>query len=290
MMEYLASFFTFPYELLARWFRAWSLSGQSGNIAALILYLLICFIPILYGIWVIWKRGIKPEDILLPILSAVLALGIYRMINPHTLPVPEMQQSMKILYSMAANTVGGGYVIIRLLRYFFHADMQQLQKCFIRLLWVLIAVFSGVIVIRIIIFPALIKALQESNTGAENLLLSYINLGMELGMDLLPYCLDIWVCIAARQLLLVQTRAPYTEQVLQKAKRLALTAARSLLILLCSEIVFHVLQLLWAPALHVLNSTLSLPVFSIGFVLTALLAAKLLQENKALKDSNDLFI
>lgn len=290
MMEYLDLLFTFPYELIAKGLRVWSLSGQSGNMAAFVVYLLICFAPILYGMWSLWKRGIKPEDALLPVLSGILAVGIYRMINPHTMPLPEVQQGMKILYSMAANAVLGGYGIIRLLLRFFRADMRQLQKYLIRLLWFLGLVFIGGILLRIAIFPGSIKALQENNTGADSLLLSYINLAAEAAIEILPYGLDIWVCMAARGLLQVQIAAPHTEQVLQKAKRLTLTCARALIILVCSNITLHVLQLFWAPALHVLNSALSIPIFSIAFVLVALLAAKLLQENKELKDSNDLFI
>lgn len=72
----------FPFEQLGEGLRALSLSGGAGNAAAILFYVLLSLIPA--GIWLILKKKQKamPIDFTLFLLSVLLFVVLYYMINP----------------------------------------------------------------------------------------------------------------------------------------------------------------------------------------------------------------
>lgn len=268
----------FPYEPLAGALRSLSLSGQAGNIIALLLYSMLCLLPVLWGAWLWLRKGFKPELLLLALCSIVLAIGFYRMINPQTLPEP--QQVYQLLYSITADSILGAYVLIRMLRRIARADMHHLQAY---LLWALRGLnLIFMIEIAVTAYRIINGLMAEHAIG-----LSMICLGLE---QLLAYGLDIWVCLAAQRLLRARMEAPYSAKAMENAKSLAKLGACALALILLSGVLVNVLQLLFAPLLQDIQSAAQFPLFSFIFVLLAFACSKLLQENKELKDSNDLFI
>ena len=77
-MEYLS----FPWEQLGNMLRELSLSGGAGNVTAWILYILLGLCPVFLLLWLIVKGKGRRADLLLPLLSVILFVGLWFLINP----------------------------------------------------------------------------------------------------------------------------------------------------------------------------------------------------------------
>ena len=75
-----------------------------------------------------------------------------------------------------------------------------------------------------------------------------------------------------------------------KAEALSAFAALSLKITVVVSLVFNLLQLMFIRRLLVVDVSVNLPIVSLAFMLALALLSRLVRENKALKDDNDLFI
>lgn len=76
---------SFPFAQIGMGLRALSLSGVAGNAAAIVLYILCCFLPLILLLIFGWGRRLHGEDALLFLLSAVLFPALYLLINPGTM-------------------------------------------------------------------------------------------------------------------------------------------------------------------------------------------------------------
>ncbi|MEG2037889.1 MAG: hypothetical protein RRZ93_07855, partial [Ruthenibacterium sp.] len=114
-----------------------------------------------------------------------------------------------------------------------------------------------------------IGTLRAGNTDAAvQLGASYVFLGLRALVDALPYVLDIFVVFAGMRLLRELAENRYGEGAVLAAERLAKLCAWTLGATVLSHAAFNLLQLLFAKALRVVNSSVQLPLFSIAFVLT----------------------
>ena len=286
----------FPFEQIGLGLRALSLSGATGNTLALILYGLLCLVPLALVPWLGRRRKLVVEDGLLVLLSAVLFAVMYLMINPGllrnsagNLTGPGLGKALMgaVLYSIII-----GYLLLRVLRLSLRADAAKLQKYLAALLWLLTAVFVYAI------FGACTSKLVESfqalcagNTQRDAaFVVSCVFLILQYCLDALAYVLDILVAFAALDLLYKMRADRYSEAAVAASGKLSHRCAKALAFTATAHIVFNLLQLLFYSKLLVVNGTLSLPLSSIAFVLAALLLAQYIQENKRLKDDNDMFI
>ena len=116
----------FPFAQIGQGMRALSLASRVGNVTAIILYFLFCSLPI---VAVMLIRDKQIEDVLLPIMSLVLFITLYYMINPGLLPMfanaVRMEQAVLggIVYSIIV-----AYGIMRILRLFYTASAKELGK------------------------------------------------------------------------------------------------------------------------------------------------------------------
>ena len=136
-----------------------------------------------------------------------------------------------------------------------------------------------------------IAALKMGNVGNEHLLgASYIFLVLQFIVDALPYAFNVLVVFAALRLLDEMRSDRYCSQTVAAAGQMSRVCAAALVTTVLANIGFNLLQLIFAKSLAVINSSVQIPVFSITFVLAALLLTRLVTENKQLKDDNDMFI
>lgn len=280
----------FPFEQIGLLLRKLSLSGNGGNAAAIVLYLLLSLLPVLFLPFLHRKRRLCPEDGLLVLSSAVLLVSLYLMVNPSLLNVwlGETGPAMgKAMLGGAVYALFSTYAVLRLLRLFSAADASRLRRYGKVLLWVLIAVF--VFLAFGPSFGALLDSFEHLRAGNTDggLGLTYAFLVLQYLVDALPYVLDVWVAFSGLDLL---EEAPYSERAVNAAEQLARRCGRALAWTVLSNCGFNLLQLLAARRLRVISGTVQLPVFSVAFVLAALLLARLFRENKRLKDDNDLFV
>ena len=73
---------TIPFTLLGKGLRVLSLSGSAGNIAAIVIYAMVCILPLA----LILKKKKTKEDWLLVLGSAMLFYVLYLMVNPGLMP------------------------------------------------------------------------------------------------------------------------------------------------------------------------------------------------------------
>ncbi len=283
----------FPFEQIGMGLRALSLSGAVGNVFALILYIAVCLLPI--GGFLIIKRRRTPvsEDGLLMLLSLMLFVVIYLMINPGI--IVQLLRDIPTGKAVLGGTVYSvliAYFILRILRLFRTSEVARLQRYLAVLLGILNVVFVY------LIFGAGVKslmeaiaALQAGNAGNESLLgASYVFAALQYLVDVLPYGFDILVVFAGIRLLKKLTTDRYSDETVLAASRLSRLCGKTLSITVLAIASFNLLQLIVAKHLFNIHAAVQVPLFSIAFVLAALLFSRLVAENKLLKEDNDSII
>ncbi len=311
----------FPFEQLGLLLRTLSLSGGPGNVVAIILYVTISLVPILALVAFARKRKLRPEDGLLALLSAALFAVLYLMTNPAMIGsffggaagtgaagngaagigiagpgaagigAAGIGVGKAVLGAMVYSVLCG-YLVLRVLRLCFDGSTEKLQRYMVILLGLLNVLF--VYVVFGAHFSGLLHslaALRAGNTGNEHLLgLSYAFLALQFVVDALPYVFNIFVVRAALGLLDEMRVDRYSGASVAQSIRLARLCRTALAATVLAGIAFNLLQLIFAGRLLVVNSSVQIPVLSIAFVLAVLLVARFIEENKRLKDDNDMFI
>ena len=84
--QLMTTLLAFPWEPLGIGLRALSLSGSAGNIAAWILYVIVCLLPAGLLLLPLRKHRLYPEDVILALITVCLFFFLYWMINPALLP------------------------------------------------------------------------------------------------------------------------------------------------------------------------------------------------------------
>lgn len=286
----------FPYEQIGILLRILSLSGSLGNAISIILYVAICLAPAFLLFLLKRRRRLYSEDTLLAILSAVLFVVIYLMINPGLLSTriggSDALSIGKALLGGIAYSILIGYILLRILRQIYAADTYRLQKYLVVLLYIInillvYVVFGGQFGILLDSFDTL----RAGNTGNEqNLGMSYIFLVLKYLVNVLPYILVILVVFHGQDLLSELSIDRYSETTVAAAEKLSGKCGLALIITVISNIGFNLLQLVFFKKLLVVNGSVQIPLLSIAFVLAAFLLAQYIRENKQLKDDNDMFI
>lgn len=286
----------FPFEQISIGLRWLSLSGAGGNLVAVVFYWLICLLPVIILGLIARKRKLQVEDWLLVIFSAVLFAVLYLMINPGLLgnylgDIASLTGSQAILGCILYSVLIG-YGVLRIVRLFFTADIEGLQRYLCILLYGLNLIFVY------LIFGACLDHLLEGistlyagNVGNEQGIgLSRNFLILQYLVNAVPYGLNMLIVFAALDLLGALTADRYGEGAVAAAEKLSRLCGRALQLVVVINIAFNLLQLILLNSLAVVNTTVQLPLLSIAFVLGTLLLAQYIRENKRLKDDNDMFI
>lgn len=280
---------TFPLAPIGGWLRRLSLSGSLGNGAAIVIYVLLCLLPV--GLFLIRRLKGKRhwEDLLLPVASAALFYSLYLLINP---ALAEARYSL-----MAKPALNGlvwvliaAWLVLFLLRLAF-ADRQGAEKCGKLILLALAAVYVFCLFYQ---FPAEavgeIGALNEANTVRSGLELSWFVIVLRALAEAVPCALSLFALYLSRKLLDAAAEDRFSEETLTLSQRLArfCRAALTAEVLLCAGV--YLLQLVLAPRLRSISFQVEFPVSSVAVALAALLLSRLLGEGKELKEDNDLFV
>lgn len=283
----------FPFEQIGVGLRALSLSGIVGNVLAFLIYALFCLLPTGALLFIRRKRSLSPEDGLLPVLSVTLFAAVYQMINPGL--IAGMFQSIPIGKAVLGGTIYSiviAFLILRAVRALRASGIERLQRWLVVLLGLLNVVFVCLIFgVSVGELKASIIALQQGNAGNENLLgASYVFAFLQYFVDVLPYGFDILIVFAGTKLLDSMANDRHSEATVLAALRLSKLCGTALSVTALSIASFNLLQVIFAKRLFNLHASLQVPLFSIAFVLAALLVSRLIAENKLLKEDNDSII
>lgn len=285
----------FPFEQIGAGLRWLSLAGAAGNVLAILLYALLSLLPL--GVLLVLRRrgALCREDCLLVLLTVLLFVTLYYMVNPALVPVPSGLgdgEGGKLLFGGSVYALVFGYGVLRALRCFRSADMGRLQDylaLFLKLLAVLFVFLACGSCFQD--FLTSLDALRVGNQGNEGALLpSVLFLFARYLAAALPYVLDTLVTLAALKLLAERRKDPYSQETETAAQVLSQLCVVSLGLTVLVTVVLDLLQLLCLGSLYTVQITVLLPVLSIVFVLAVLLLTQLMGENRQLKEDNDLFI
>jgi hypothetical protein len=293
---FLADIISFPFAQIGLGLRLLSLSGSVGNIIAIILYIAICLAPCAVILVKAKRRAVLPEDSLAVFLSVLLFFIMYQMINPNFIVsalgnVGDISAG-KILSGATAYSVIFAYIVLRALRLFFSSATDRLQKY----MGILLALVNVMFVC--LIFGVGVSNLLESfeqlalgNTDDWNPLgVSYVFLTLKFIVNNIPLALDMLIVFAGISLLEAITANRYSEETVLAAGKLSRLCKVALIITVLSNAAFNALQLLFAGSLNVMNGFVLIPLFSIAFVLAALIFSRFVSEDSELKADNDSII
>ena len=271
----------FPFEQLGMGLRALSLSGMAGNGVAIIFYIILCLIPV--GIWLLLKKKQKAMaiDFVLFLLSALLFVVLYYMINPGLMDF-SVSGTGKWSLGSTLYSVLLGYLLIRALLKYRNAGVKKLQEG----LWLLLGAVSIVLVYGIFgqELGQLLLNLESAQTG------SYWFLFLQFIIRILPYVLNIIIVFLARRLLTAMKEDLYQEKSVKTADELGSFCMWTLIVTIGLDAGFNLLQLFFQSRLYQIEYVVKVPVFSLAFVLAVLLFARYIREMQRLKADNDLFI
>lgn len=283
----------FPFEQIGIGLRVLSLSGAVGNAFAVLLYLVVCLLPIIGLFLIRRKRNLLLEDGLLFALSVLLFFAIYYFVNPGILA--EMFYGVpagKIVLGSTIYSLVLAYLILRILRLFNTSEIGRLQRYLTVLLGLLDVMFVYLIFgAGVANLMQQITAMQAGNTGNEYLLIAcYVFAAIQYLVDVLPYVFDVIVVFAGIRLLRSLVLDRFSSTTVLEAARLSRLCGTMLRITVLVIAAFNLLQLLFAKHIFNIHASLQIPLFSIAFVLAVLLFSRLVAENKMLKEDNDSII
>ncbi|MBQ3256469.1 MAG: hypothetical protein IJA67_03540 [Oscillospiraceae bacterium] len=281
----------FPFAPIAKGLRLLSLSGTVGNLLAWVIYVLLCALPLL-PLWLLRRKEKSAKsDLLFVLLIPVLAIALYRLINPTGL-LASTEAALPVYRAQYGGTVYAvllGWPILRTGEALKAADEGALYKAadlFLKLLGVLFVISAFGSSLAALLGD--MEALRAANQNSGSLTWSYVFLTLQCLADALPSLLNtVTVCMA---LTLLDAFVADDDNIADHADRLARWCGTTLVITAAASIGFHVLQLLFQPKLRTTDVSLSFPMGSLAFLAVCLIAARILGENKRLRDDNDLFI
>ena len=288
----LLSALQFPFAQIGTILRHLSLSGTVGNIAAWLIYLLLCAVPTACYLLLNHSKQADKADVLLLLMPVVLAVVLYKMVNPYGsfLVASDIGlQMVKAQYGAVVYVILIGWLILRTVGSFSAADETTLYKAlgsFLKLLGALfvIAAFGGC-------FGSLLQDMESLRTGNQNsgsLSLTDLFMVLRCMVDALPYLLNTVTVLIALEVLsaFMENR----DETAAYAERLAKWCGTTLTCTAIAGIAFHVAQMLFLNQLRDLDVSVRLPIGSVAFLLICFIASRIIAENKALRDDNDLFI
>lgn len=283
-----SSLLAFPFEQIGAGLRTLSLSGGLGNGLALAICVGVSMLPLLLALKHRREKNCARENAVLYCLTLLLLLVLIGMANPTLLysVFPSMiKEFLPVIKAIMGCTVWSVVVLLlvfRLLRLFNDGNTNKLLGYLRIMLYALCMLFTGVIALSC--GGVLVKGISGMQQSMDGVMAAVRFLAAAL-----PYALDIAITLPALTLLdtLLSEDASGAAECANKVSRrcclaLGVTAA--------SVAVLNILQLLLSRWLSDIAVNVDIPITSIAFVLSALLASRLIAENQKLKNNNNLFI
>lgn len=286
----------FPLDKIGALLRKMSLSGSVGNIVAIILYIAIALLPVIGFLYLRKKDRRCKADVILLALSILLFVVIYYMINPGL--YSNMEFGGDIVLGGTFYSVLVSYFLLRVLEQFKRSNMEGLKSGLRILLYIIIILLLFEILAELLtVLPENIQTVRDSNTALfdnssmdSGLRITLIFIVLHSVVDVIPYIMDIVVTVLVIRMINELMKDGYSDKAIKATNKLADWSLYALSITTLSSMIFNLLQLLMFSSLHQTNISVIIPLFSIVFVLAALLFARYIQENQKLKQDNDLFI
>lgn len=263
---------SFPLEKSADFLGSLSLSGAFGNAIAVVLYALICLIPVFVLLFRISRKTFVKTDSILVLMSAVLFAVIYLLINPSEMGLHGMgEEASMVAFSFWSLLVG--YLVLKFAEILKNTEGKRTE----RLLSVVLKIIGAVFM-----FALCTLEFTKSEVGIVTVF-SALN-------SVLPALLGIRTVFFALDLLTEFSLDRYSENTVREAEKLSRFCILALELTVGVSALLSVLQLRFINELSSVNFSVEIPLVSIGFILLLLMLSGFIKESKALKEDNDSFI
>lgn len=285
----------FPFAQAGLLLRALSLSGPWGNGAALVLYIGLCAVPLLFAALHIKRRAFKAEDVLLLVMSGFAFYMMYMMINPALLrqiPCYISEDVGKAILGGAFYSILIGYLVFRLLRRTeTTATASLLRMLRLLLAAAAVAVVFGISYIGLADVKAKLAAIASGNTDpAISLGLTNFFVLLRFALTQLPAFMELVILLMGMRLCGCLSNDRYGQESVAAAGRLASFSKKTVMVILLSSIILNLAQILFAASLVSVDFWTTLPLDSLVVALAALLLARYFADSRELAQDNQLFI
>src|SRR5690554_422906 len=296
-----ASLIEFPLAQLGSILRSLSLSSQLGNIAAIILYISIGFLPLAYLAYRHYRKKKGLEDILLPILSLLLFMILYLMINPSlinrwfgplTFPGVSLAGMGKSILGGVFYSALAAYLILKAIRNIEQRDTDKLLDILAYLFYIAMAIgIFSVFYLGVGTLAMDIQALKDANTDpAIWLSPSYLFMILAFILDNTPTLLLIYIFIVAIRLVEALRVDRYSDEVIASSTKVFRLSKFALLFIMVGNLAFNLLQVICSKYLYNVAYKTLVPLNLLGLSLLMLLVGRYFSQSKQLHTDNQLFI
>lgn len=263
---------SFPLVKFADFLGSLSLSGAFGNAVAVVLYALICLVPVFVLLFRISRKTFVKTDSILVLMSAVLFAVIYLLINPSEMGLHGMgEEASMVAFSFWSLLVG--YLVLKFAEILKNTEGKRTEKLLSVVLKIIGAVFM---------FALCNSEFTKAAVGIVTVF-SALN-------SVLPAVLGIRTVFFALDLLTEFSLDRYSENTVRETEKLSRFCILALELTVGVSALLSVLQLRFINELSSVNFSVEIPLFSLGFILLLLMLSGFIKDSKALKEDNDSFI
>lgn len=277
-----------PLTGLGKALRFLSLSGSTGNILSIILWLVTGLLPLALAMRKQWSK----ENFLLIVACVILIYSLYYMVNPGLRPINLRNEVGDLILSCSFYSVMVCWAVIKFLRSSDKLDTASICKVLEVFLWIcaaeciLLGTAGTISELRLSL-----AALATANTiPGQQLLPTQLFLVLSACVTSLEYWLDAYVLTLSIHLLKHLAVGPYDQKCCAAAGKTVKGCKRSLLWILLSHSGLNITMLFFAKYLYNLNVSFRFPLISLAIIFAIMGLSHLLEQGRKLKEDNDLFI
>lgn len=287
--------------------RALSLSGVIGNLAAWAIVYLLAAPPLLWMLLQWRKREKHWSDLLAPLASLLIGMGMYALANPTRLaaPIIELARFWPLAYWTAALSALVCWAILISLQHLERSGALHLGSALSVLLLVAAAlmVFAAVNA-GVSQYLSLMAQTAEENMSMSPLLAAY-DLGVNPAqmtsntrwlllaltiLDVIPTLLGAVVLLWSMDLVQAVQTAPFTEEAVTLSEKMAAGCCRMVRANVLISVGSNLLQLAAFPHVAHTNFTVNLPLLPLLLSAALFLLCRLFQHGQQLQQDNDSII
>ena len=277
-----------PFTLVGAGLRWLSLSGSAGNVLAIVLYGLAALSPLALKGRRKWER----DDGWLVLAAAMMFPVLYLMVNPNLRPASMRNVAGDLIYAGAVYSLILAWGVKRLLK---ATDSMGVSGIY-RALRIFLMICAVELVVKGVALGAMelgaeIRRLRDANTmPGVDLTVTHLFQVVQYGASAAEYWLDAAVMWHGTKLLAEVEWDPYSDECVREGQALQEKCRLALMVIVGATALVNTAQVLCAQWLYDIDASLRIPVFSMALVFVALALTRLLEEGKAIKDDNDLFV
>ena len=278
-----------PFVKAGEILRKLSLSGGMGNLAAIGLYIMLCIAPL----FLIRKDDSIRVNGLLAVGSAMLFWVMWLMVNPGQMPAHMRNDMGKALY---AGTIYSVMITWGVLKLMSKTDLTVQSKIYEALRIFLLICAGQFLFVGLGLglgqFRTQLDAAEAGNTALSDMQLmpSIIFITMDFCYGLLENLGVAWVLMLGTRLLDALEEDPYSQRCHALSVEIFRWCKKMIPLVAGVNLTLNLAQVLLAPLLVTVHLELRLPILSLAVAFGMMALTRLLEEGKAIKEDNDLFV